>query len=527
MIVIRPYIEMDFGSGWVDVSDDVVSSVKAEWGIKGSDPKDRVAEPGTMTFDLDNSESSSGAVRGYYSPGSDDARTGFGIGTPVRLVLSHPLYGDVPKWVGTIESVKPHAGIQKPVAKVACIDWMDEAARAKLSGLAVETDIQSDELFDILVAVVEKQPPGGIMSGSGSDVYPYALDNTQDESSRVLGELQKLAMSEFGIIYVSAGALVFEGRRRRGGAGSVRWALHEDTNIMALSVSHARDGIINRAQVSVHPRRVDTAATTVLFNLGSATRLERGTSITISCAYRDPNQQAQRVGGVGMVPPVPSTDYEFNTLQSGLGTDITAQLDVVATFGGNSAEVTITNNGPLDGYIPANTLQLRGRGVYDFEPVTSDLTDATSLAAYGENVYAYDMPYQSNTLNANDLALFLLSLNKDPITRVDSVTFIANWDDEATQQFFEAQISERVSITAPSIGIDARPFFINGCSLTVEMNGVCVVTWPLAPVDTSQFWLLGISGRSELDETTVLGYGLFAAGWILDTSVLGTDTFLS
>jgi hypothetical protein len=34
-------------------------------------------------------------------------------------------------------------------------------------------------------------------------------------------------------------------------------------------------------------------------------------------------------------------------------------------------------------------------------------------------------------------------------------------------------------------------------------------------------------GRSELDETTILGYGIFAAGWILDTSTLGTDTFLN
>ena len=47
---ITPRIEMDFGSGWVDVSADVVSSITATWGIHGSAPKQRVADPGTLRF---------------------------------------------------------------------------------------------------------------------------------------------------------------------------------------------------------------------------------------------------------------------------------------------------------------------------------------------------------------------------------------------------------------------------------------------------------------------------------------------
>jgi hypothetical protein len=49
----------------------------------------------------------------------------------------------------------------------------------------------------------------------------------------------------------------------------------------------------------------------------------------------------------------------------------------------------------------------------------------------------------------------------------------------------------------------------------------------LAPVDRGQFWTLQVPGRTELDETTILGYGLFAPGWILQTSALTVDTFLN
>ena len=63
MIEISPRIDMDFGAGWVDVSEDVVSRVTAEWGVHGSSPKDRVADVGSMGFELDNSPSNSAGCR--------------------------------------------------------------------------------------------------------------------------------------------------------------------------------------------------------------------------------------------------------------------------------------------------------------------------------------------------------------------------------------------------------------------------------------------------------------------------------
>lgn len=235
--VIVPIIQMDFGAGFVTV-DDVVSDVKVDWGIHSAAQDERVAGAGSMQFELDNSAQCSGGVLGYYAVGSPNARAGFGIGTPVRLALSHGFYGKPVIWVGTIESATPSPTVTSPRTVVHCVDWMAEAERAKLAGMAVQVDVQSDALFTTLVAAMDNPPPGGTLSGSGSDLYPFALDDAQDETNEFATILQRLALSEYGLVYVTAGVAIFEGRRRRAGAGSVRFAMDEDVIVAPPGVSH-------------------------------------------------------------------------------------------------------------------------------------------------------------------------------------------------------------------------------------------------------------------------------------------------
>ncbi len=505
---------------WADLTPDVVSGVKASWGIHGGGPHERVAEPGEMTFDLDNGATNSAGTDGYYTPDHALTRPGFALGIELRMVLTYSLFGTRVKWRGTIEAAPPVPGVASPLTHVKCADWMEEAERAKPSGLAVLVDTQSDQVFQALLGAVSKQPPAFVVI-AGSDVYPFALDNIQDERSTLLGEFQKLALSEYGYIYYEGETLTFEGRRRRGGESSVRLALTDD-NIVGLQLAHERDDVKNRVQVSVHPRRVDAAATTVLFNLGSKPDIVRGTSFEISAPYRDPSQPSQRVGGKDMVQPVATTDYTFNAQADGSGTDITGQLKITVVFGGNAARVLVENMGPLDGFL--TKFQLRGRGLYDFEPIVADVRDAASIAAHGQNAFPFDMPCQSSPQVASDTAHFILALHASPGTRVSQVSFYANWSDELLAALFDFKISDRISVTSPRMSITAQPFFINGWKIDISLAGAVLVTWDLAPVDTTQFWLLEVDGRTELDETTVLGYGLFAPGWILDTSVLGTDT---
>jgi hypothetical protein len=519
---------------WSDVSDDVVSDVSCSWGIHGWQPKDRVADPGAASFDLDNGTNNSNGPRGsyttaghrgYYTVGHPNVRAGFGTGTPVRVSVSEPFFGTRVLWVGTIDAADPSVTPKDPRTRVRCVDWMDDAARAKLSGLAVQTDVQSDAVFTAIVASLDKQPPGGTLVGAGSDVYPFALDNAQDESSKVIGEFQKLAMSEYALIYEEAGVLTFEGRRRRFGSTPTLYGFDE-MSMVGLTLTNGRDDVLNRVQVTVHPRRVDSAPT-VLFSLSNAVPIVRGTTVVISCPYRDQGQQAQRIGGTDMVTPVAGTDYSFRPNADGSGANLDAQLTITPVFGGNTAVLTITNNGPSDGYLPAGGLQLRGTGLYNFEPLITESLAQESIDGVGESPIGYDMPYQSSVETGYDVAYYILAQNKDARLRPKTVTWLANWDSELTQLFFSVGISTIVEITSEAHGLDAVPCYVNGFNVVLGRNGVVKITNDLAPVDTTAYWILEGDGSSELDNTTVLGYGLSVTGWILDESSLGVDAFLA
>jgi hypothetical protein len=525
--LLTPRIDIDFGAGWVDVTEDVVSAIKAKWGLAGSSPTDRVAEPGTMAFDLNNSATCSGGVRGYYSPDSPDRRSGFTLGAKVRLVMSHELFGERVQFQGEINRAKPEAGVASPITSVEVVDWMEAAALAPLIGEPVQVNADSHAIFRAIVGAVDAQPPNGIRVIPGSDRYPYALDTAQDESAKAVSELQKLALSEYALIYVEGGEAIFEGRRWRGRpVPDPVFTLDEDEQLLVVALTaDDRDLLVNRAQVTAHPRLVDASATTVLFANGAALKIPAGTSITIDCQYRDPSQRSQRVAGLDMQAPV----YSLNTLEDGSGRNITASLGVQATFGGSSAKVTLTNTGGADGFVPQGALQLVGRGLYDFQPIMADYIDQESVDLYGENIVQYDMPHQDDPRHADDLARFIVNVFSRPRTLATSVTFLANWNEECAEQLFLRTISDRVAVNAPSAGLIESEYWIDGWAIEVHQSGITHVTWTLGPTDPHRYWQLGVPGRTELGRTTRLGYRFFRGGWVLGIpgySELGRTTLL-
>jgi hypothetical protein len=499
---------------WTTLSVLADPGVTAERGIHGTSFTDRVASTGTMSFDLDNSSR-------QYSPDSlADWLVGFDVGLDVRLRVVFDNLNQV-IWRGRIDEVTPTTGKIGRRVTVHAVDWMDEAAKAKLSVQAVVTDKRSDEIFVILAAAVNTQPTATTYT-QGADTYPYAFDSARDEDISVMSEFQRVCMSEIGFVYLKGdGTLVFEGRRKRG-TRSVAIATLADDRSTGLELSRARSAILNNIKVESHPRRKDTS-NQVLFTLEQAPAIPRMTSATFVCTYRDPSQKSTRVGGVSMVAPVVTTDYLFNELADGTGVVRTTQLTVTATFGGNSASVVVTNNGPQDGFL--TLLQLRGLGLYDFETVLSTSRDTASVARYGEWAYSVSMPYQADAVVAAEAAAYIAANNKDPQTRISSAEMKAV--SSSTKKFLiKREISDRITVTETQSGVSAD-YFVNGISYEFTGHSLPRVTYTLAPADTTGYWTLQVAGLSELDRTTRLGYGIFVAKWVLDLSTVSVDTIVN
>jgi hypothetical protein len=77
------------GINWTDITADVIDTISWKYGILGSGPLDRIGDPGEMSIKLNNTETNSGGVTGYYTPGHPLCRVGFTVGLPVRLTATY------------------------------------------------------------------------------------------------------------------------------------------------------------------------------------------------------------------------------------------------------------------------------------------------------------------------------------------------------------------------------------------------------------------------------------------------------
>lgn len=473
-------------STWTDITTDIraVDGLAFAYGIDGAGPTDRTASAGRATFSLENSAINSVGINGYYSPDSTNARIGWTIGVPARISFDY--YGTTYyKWLGQVTDIMPSLDRKHKVVRVNAMDYIDELARVTLNGLEVATSQRADEAF---ASILDNLPrtPDRYLAGEALDKFPYVFDTARDESVTAISEINKLAVSDFGFAYMKGdvdggGTLVYEPRGLRETVS--RWSM-TDSDIDEMEISYSIDDIINRAIVRVHPRRADSTDSTdgpvVLFRLGNKPQINAGESITINCPYRDPNNDnLARVGGYAMLTPTTSSDmYRLWTAISG-GTNLTTSCNVVADFGGNSAECTITNNSTQNGYL--RLFKLYGYGLYSFEEVIIRSESTASIDSFGAQSESIDMPYHDSIFAATEAADQIVANNKDPRTRCRSVTFGANKSSTRMIQALAREPGDRITITETMSGLNADDYFIQAVEFDVKPGPWTEVTWKLGP----------------------------------------------
>ena len=529
MAAITSKVEVELAgrnNGWTEITADVLTPLRIGIGIRGSGPADRTASTGTLTFSLNNSTKNSAGTLGYYSPGASLSRAGWTVGVRVRVQLRDPATSVwYVRFLGSVTTITPAAGIYGSRAvQVIAADWMDEAARSTISGIATQVNKRSDEIITLLVNNVPRSPEATSIA-TGRDTYAYALDTTRDDRpNSILQELARVSISELGYFYVrSDGTAVFEARFDR-------VELNDDTTLnntmSGLEMTVTRDTLLSRVQTIVHPRTVDASAQ-VLYRLQTATEIPINGTVDLIGGFTDPNNRASRVGGTSMVTPVATTDYLANSASDGSGTNLTASISVATSFASNAARFTITNNASVTAYV--TKLQARGIGVYDYEQTVGEAEDATIATDFGEQVATLDMHYQTSVSVGVDAARYLLELySASDIgvwylgtvgsselgittqlayrvqTTVGSVSVLPTTAALQTQ-ILARDIGDRIAVVETVTGI-SKSFYIQALDLEVAAPGIPAVTWSLAPADTTVYWKLEQTGFSELGSATRLAF---------------------
>jgi hypothetical protein len=484
---------------WTDVSDDVdleYSPVIVDHGIHEDSPLSNLAATGVATFALDNSERNSAGLLGYYSPGHANARAGFDRGTFVRI--SMVTEGDVliPQFVGRIRTIKPTAGIYRDRASlVMATDWLDEAARFPVEGLATQPDIRADQLIELLIDSMRNRPHA-IELHMGTDVYPFALDLSDENRNTIQQELRRIADSERGLIYVSGdGTLVFESRYTRTLIGGSAYTL---TDVLDASQERATDHVVNRVQVTVHPRRVDDDSSTVLYTSDSAVRVDHGGSPTIFLPFRDPQQEATRIGALAVVTPVPHVDYVINSADDGSALDLTTHPDITLTWDVEATGVNLTVANQTGHRAHFMSLQVRGQGLYHYDPLPLIAEDPDSIADIGVQPVELDMPYQDRVGVGQAAAQLFLHLFASTPTKVSEVPFFLFQSPEMQRLGAYGDVSTRVAYEELMAGVSAD-FYVNAKRMEWrtpvgggENADVDITVW-LTPADSQEYAVFDVS----------------------------------
>ena len=486
------------------IAEDIKSSdgIVLRYGISGSGPFDRVAAVGTLELTLDNSARNIGGVEGYYSPDHPSRRSNFKVNQKILFLIGSVGLAKAKQFWGRISNISPSPGKYNDHGVTITVqDYMAQLMNHTLKAVPVQIGKRTDQIVSTIISDIGISPIGGTYLGVTPDTFAYALDDIE-ETATAMHAIQRLCQSDGSFLYVPDynGALKLEPRGERATKSTVD-ASFDDTMI-DLKILHGEETIYNDITVSIARRDVDTTEV-VIWSSDGEIELAPMQTLEVTARYVDPASQAERISlypGSG-VTPVAGTDFRMSSITSNSGNDLNANLSISVDWYGNTAKITMQNtHAEKTGYI--NLLNLRGKGMYQYNKQDARVQDTTSISTYGRRSLQFRLPYQTNLNVAYDIARSLLSRYKDPHTFITGIEFLANKNDTLLGYALDLDVSSRVYVKETVSGVEGY-FYVNSLDYQVDQGKFLRCKLGLVPANTSGVWVLGDPTLSVLGSTTI------------------------
>lgn len=482
---------------WTSIREDVMIwdyPLRAERGIDGSTPADRVAAPGLLSASLDNSLGNSAGLLGYYAPDHGNLRSGFTKGLPLRLQIG---WGVQRKyiWRGKMDDLQPSPGqFKASVSTLTAYDFMKDMLDHNLNRITVQEDKRSDQLVQAVLDNMAAEPANTSMD---TDVYTMdlGLHSEQDERSNALSAMQKVCQSALAYFYIRGDTTegetaVFELYSTRDGqtiGGSFLDTMSE------MKVTRGGERYFNKVIGTFHPTNVDIDGDTILASLPSEIYIDAGATETVSMRYRDPASKAVRISGKDIVDPlVADTHYQFSS-SSGSGNDLNASLTPTLTIGGNATDVEAYNSAGVRGYL--HFLEIVGNGIYQYEP-----QDITVESGDGDKSMTYDLFYQSDYYKAKAFITSIHLRVSEQVSHIEQLTIYADANETFMEYALDLDIGSRITVFESATGI-YRDYTINKVIYTIQTDGRLRLDYVLEPALGYDYFRLDID---ELDDTDIV-----------------------
>ena len=410
---------------------------------------------------------------------------------------------------GKLRSADPDPGAYRTRrVRVTSYDGMRDLAETTLRDVAVQVNKTETELLTtVLDAVPANAQPKFRSLAAAVDTYPYSF-NELGSGTAALRVIKRICVSGFGTAHMRGdGTFEFQSRNTRA-TGAAKF--HFDETMQGLSTNASIDELVNHVQTTISPRSVDSAATTKVYQAtGTPFSVAAGETVTMVVTYRDPDNTDTLIGATDVVNATATTDYLGNANAAGSGTNLTSSLAIVTTQYASTATLAITNNHATADIYLVNAsgvafLQLRGKGVYER---SSSTFTAQSSQPYGDKTIKIPLAYQDDISTAQSYALVVEEkYNQAAHAQLESISFVGNASSDLLLQAISREPGDMIEVSETNVGADQILMVIQSVNLEITSGPWVTATFGLAPSSAFSMWLLGTAGRSEIGETTTLGF---------------------
>lgn len=481
---------------WTSIAEDVFlrkQAIVASRGIDGSDITNRVASPGSLTALLDNGESNSAGLLGYYSPGHANMRANFGRDTLVRLkfVFNSQTYY---KWRGHIVDLEPTPGRYKDrTSQVSATDFMQRMVEHKLQAIAVQETQRSDQVMQTILNNMTTAPVN-VSLDTDKFVLPYALHGEQDEKTTAMGATQKICQTALAYAFIRGDltdgeTFVFQREQTR---AATQISAVFDNTMSGMKPNRNRDRIKNRLVGSIHPPSVDASPTTLLASLDNEIPIDAGGHQQITLRFKDTSHNRVNAKDIDTTL-VPDTHYRMSTLANSGGNDANGSLSISVVVGGNVVIIDMDNAGSVRGFV--NKLDIYGKGIYLYSPV-----EIVVESGNADKPFNYDFYYLADAYRAKTFLTHLHARTTSEVPDVESFFFYPGADPALMNYAMTKDIGDRI-YAVEDVTLPGGEYIINKVTFTIQTNGDLRVDYLLEPADTHSYFILD---HSQLNGADVL-----------------------
>ncbi len=486
--------------------------IGAEWALGLDGPNDCLAAPSRATITLRD-------PGGRYRP-ENAAGLLHGALAPRRKVAISSVAGGVTRthFTGWIESIAPG---RDRTAVIVCTGVEDLLRRAEVF-LPPATDCTADWLIAAALTQVDYPPAllgywrlgiarlgidtrlPDLTTGAdlepGRTIFPYAGDGRTAGIS-AWEAIRAAVEAERGLCFVSReGRLIFWNRHHlQGPVVPVLTLSGREADFVPLV---AGAGMVNRAEVTCHPREVGGSPET-LWTLRTPLHLPPGEARTIRARYAD--EAGMPLGALSLVAPIAGTDYFASDLRDGSGADHTAVVMVTVEAGVGSARLTFHNRHTVPVYVLPGT-RLRGIAVRDRGRVIAAAEDTGSILRYGRRVRRLDLPLIGDPDAAASLARHLVNEGGAPRALAAAVTVRGETNPALRDAVLRLTIGDAIRLVDPELSHDGLYHIVGERHALTGGGTRHAVTWTLRPLSPLVYWRLGVPGAGELGQATRVIY---------------------